>query len=47
MKSHLDCQPQRNITATIFAADERLEIFERAFEEMIEIRLVSGTDVGE
>jgi hypothetical protein len=35
MKSHLDCQPQRNITATIFAVDERLEIFERAFEEMI------------
>jgi hypothetical protein len=47
MKSHLDCQPQRNLTATIFAADERPVIFERAFEEMIEIRLVSGIDVGD
>lgn len=47
MKSHLDCQPQRNITATIFAADEQLEIFEHVFEEMIEIRMVSGIDVGD
>ena len=47
MKSHLDCQPQRNITATIFAADETLVIFERAFEEMIEILMVSGIDAGD
>ncbi len=47
MKSHLDYQYQRIKTATIFAADERLVIFERAFEDMIEIRMVSGIDVGD